>query len=787
MYFRMMTIVTAAVLVVTALTASATDPYLRDAGQRRWTPVRDEVYLQEFGEQIATETPVLTAAVYDGTVYVSLGDGVYELAGDDLRPIADSPEGVHRLRVLEGALWGIADTGLYRFAGEDLEQLSDSAFVDACTVQGVVHAATRDDVFRYIEGGLVNVEPDIGFRSTNITKHLPDGTHVMKELDDGREVRWRPERIGPVKRIAAHSETLYVLQENDIVLLDNETVDPRVMDWGLPPSKTMRDMLSIGNRLLIATDRGLGVLRGMAMTTLDGKKGLPYEDTTCLAEGFDDDLWIGTTWGAVRQVNADEFHYFAGERWLPNDRVNDIAVGGEVVYIATDGGLGIIRYEPYTLRKKAAYYERRLEEWGHKRMGFVHQLKLKGDGEWRRSISDNDGTATMFHLTAMTFKWAVTGAEEDWENALDAFNAMIWLEEVTPISGFPARAIWSEQGDEGTKSTSGSGGLPARWTPTPDGNFEWKGDTSSDEVSAHFFAMDVFHTLAPEGPEKERAREHIERIARHIIDNGWKLRDMGDQLTRWSRWDPEYLQRPYGMYARGLNGMEAQSYAHTAIGVIGDDYYRHALEQLLDWRYHDHTVRQKLTFPPDYITPWDDRLAFLAYYPLIKYAEQDWLRALYLRSLERTWEVLRIQKHPWFNFLYGIMTGHQCEEAEGVQFLREWPMDLIKYDYSNSQRTDLHPEPGYVSYAVGPSTPSPKAMSPRATQPRRPGRMLALDGGSGGRKAALPTPWLDHYWMGRYYGFIEAPDTDDPTATTLEDRPLEQRGAPPYDGPPRPF
>lgn len=787
MCIRLVPVLSVIVFLTVTFAADAADPYLLAPDARDWTPVRDEVYLQEFGAQIATDKPVLTAAVFEDQVYVSLGDGIYEAGNGRLHYLAGSPEGVRRLRVLDGALWGMSDNGLYRFFHGQLEQVGDGAFVDICMVQGVVYAATRDDVFQYIDGVLVNVEPDLGFRSTNITKHLEDGTHIRQQLDDGTEVRWRPERIGPVARIASYSETLYVLQENGIVLLDNETVDPRVMEWGLPPSRTMRDMLSLGNRLLIATARGVAVLRGMAMTTLDGKSGLPYEDATCLAEGFDRDLWIGTSRGAARKVGPGEFHYFAGRRWLPDDRVNDIAVGDKVVYIATDGGLGVIRYEPYTLLKKAAYYERKLEEWGHKRMGFVHRLSLTGDGEWIRNISDNDGTSAAYHLTAMIYKYAVTGDEQDWEKALDAFKALIWLEEITPIPGFPARAIWSVHGDAGTKSESGSGGLPARWTPTPDGNFEWKGDTSSDEISAHYFATDVFYTLAPDGPEKERAREHIERITQHIIGNGWKLRDMHGQLTRWGRWDPEYLQRPYGMYARGLNGMEAQSYVHTAIGMLDDDYYRDALQQLIDWRYHEHTVRQKITFPPDYITTWDDRLAFLAYYPLIKYAEKDWLRALYLRSLERSWEIKRMEKHPWFNFLYGIMTGNECEEEKAVQFLREWPMDLIIYSYANSHRTDLYPEPGYVPYAVGPRTPSPKQMSPRETEPMRPGSMLTLDGGGGGRRAISPKFWLDNYWMGRYYGFITAPETDDPALTTIEDRPFEQRGAAPYDGPPRPF
>ncbi len=764
------------------------DPYLRGPGERRWEPVPDAVYLQETGQRIAAEKPALTTAVFQGVAYVSLGDGVYEVGEDRLHYIDDSPTGIRRLRVLNDALWGISDQGLYRFNGDDLEKLSDDAFVDACVLRGVVHAASRDHVFQYVNGALVNVEPEIGFRSTDITVHNEGGAHILREREDGTMVRWRPERLGPIARIAAHSETLYVMRPDGLVLLDNDTVDPRVADWGQPPTNAYRDMLSLGNRLLIATNRGVAVLRGMALTMLDGQSGLPYEDVVCLTPGFDKDLWIGTTWGAARQTASGEFHYFAGERWLPDNKVNDIAVGDRAVYIATDAGLGIIHYEPYTLQKKAAYYERRLEEWGHKRMGFTHLLHKVGENEWIREITDNDGGFSCHHMTAMLYKYAVTGDPKAWEAAVDTFKALIWLEEITPISGFPARSIWSIHGDAGEKSDSGSGGRPARWTPSECGNFEWKGDTSSDEVGAHYYAMAVFEAAAPNGPEKERARVHIDRITRHIVDNGFKLRDMGGELTRWGRWDPEYLQRPYGMYARGLNGMEAQAYVHTALGMLGGDYFRNAVQQLLDWRYHDFTVRQKLTFPPEDITVWDDRLAFMSYYPLVKYAEEDWLRALYLRSLERSWEIKRIEEHPWFNFLYGAMTGNDCEAEAGVAFLREWPLDLISYSYSNSQRADLHPKPGYTPYAVGPRTNSPKAVSPRESEPKKLDETtLTLDGGSGGRRSITPNAWLESYWMGRYFGIIEAPDTDDPALTTIENSPLRSLGAKPYAGPPRPF
>ena len=41
-----------------------------------------------------------------------------------------------------------------------------------------------------------------------------------------------------------------------------------------------------------------------------------------------------------------------------------------------------------------------LDEWGHKRLGFIHTL-YKKDGVWVREVSDNDGGHTTPYLAAM--------------------------------------------------------------------------------------------------------------------------------------------------------------------------------------------------------------------------------------------------------------------------------------------------------------------------------------------------------------------------------------------------
>lgn len=78
-------------------------------------------------------------------------------------------------------------------------------------------------------------------------------------------------------------------------------------------------------------------------------------------------------------------------------------------------------------------------------------------------------------------------------------------------------------------------------------------------------------------------------------------------------------------------------------------------------------------------------------------------------------------------------------------------------------------------------------LTPRETEPcRRDHWLMQADGGTGGRDVVEPSSWLLAYWMGRYHGFIEAPQTTDPAPLTVERARGRVLGARPYDGPPRP-
>ena len=154
--------------------------------------------------------------------------------------------------------------------------------------------------------------------------------------------------------------------------------------------------------------------------------------------------------------------------------------------------------------------------------------------------------------------------------------------------------------------------------------------------------------------------------------------------------------------------------------------------------------------PPDGVLHFLDELGLWSYANLLAYEQDPLLRGESRRSLERSYELVRIEQNPWFNFVYGELTGNECEVEPAVKHLREWPLDLRVWSFQNSHRADLQTPAGYEANKAG-----IRAFSPRETEPMRWDHWtMQADGGSGNPDVIEPGAWLLAYWMGRYHGYI---------------------------------
>jgi hypothetical protein len=281
----------------------------------------------------------------------------------------------------------------------------------------------------------------------------------------------------------------------------------------------------------------------------------------------------------------------------------------------------------------------------------------------------------------------------------------------------------------------------------------WKGDTSSDEIVGHFLAFYLYSTLVADDQEKQQIRAACKRITDHILDHGYYLIDITGKPTRWGYWSPERLNSGRGG-DRGLNSLEILSHLKVASALVGDDRYKAAYRDLIEQHHYAlNTIRTRISFNGR-VNHSDDELAFLSYYPLLVLENDPELRAIYQTSLRRSWDGVRPEACPLWNFIYGADTGQPCDAEQAVGALYEIPLDLIHWPTANARRADLKLDPGADRFSRRQLLhPLPWNERPLHKWNSNP---YELDGGDA-HEEEDPTFWLLPYWMGRYHHLIEPP------------------------------
>jgi len=480
--------------------------------------------------------------------------------------------------------------------------------------------------------------------------------------------------------------------------------------------------------------------------------GVPFAELTCLAAGPAGDLWVGSPHGAARWVEG-RWEVYCGRRWLPDDQVvslRALADGG--CEVSTQTGASRIVFAALTLADRAAHYEA-LTDARHQRYGYVTGCTLEVPGElssWQHDIDDNDGLWTAMYVAAESFRYAVTGEEDARAKARRSLQALLFLESITPLSGYPARAVTHVSEPEFGRHTGGE------WHVAEGGGWEWKGDTSSDELDGHYFAWPIYHDLVADEAEREAIRATVGRVTDHLLDHGGYLVDLDGQPTRWGVWAPERLNDdPRWRAERGLNSLEMLAYLHVADQICGGRRYADAAQELIETHHYALNVVSQKVVPGDFPDAEenfsDDELGFLAFYSLLRGPVDPALRPLYLAGLERSWQLVRRQRCPLWNLIYGGLTSRPCDLDVSLEALQEIPLDLIEWRIDHSARVDLPLDPETDRFGRRQLTePLPWRERPLHKWNGNPFR---LDGGND-RSEECGTFWLLPYWLGRYHGLI---------------------------------
>jgi len=471
---------------------------------------------------------------------------------------------------------------------------------------------------------------------------------------------------------------------------------------------------------------------------------------------LNDDLvdWGATMDGVYRTHQVDiGYMFFAGKRWLPDDKVTGLAVedlnGKKITWIETPKGFSRIEFKSMTLADKSRTFVERVQK-RHNRWGQTadSHLRVPGDLSSNQMVSsDNDGLWTAMYVAAECFRYKVTGASDARENARVGMQALMRMEEITGIPGFPARSFIKV----GVDVQPGDG----EWHDTPDKVWRWKGDTSSDEIVGHYFIYPIYLDLVADEAEKPMLRGVIDRMTNHILDNNYQLIDVDGKRTRWGWWGPDTIWEDPD--ETGLRALHILAHLRVAIYMTTNPQYRAKYQAAYDdliknHKYHLLTRNQKIMVP-GHINHSDDELAFLSYYPLLSYETDPKLREVYQQSLERSWQIERPERNPLWNFIYAVgCEAKEFDKDESVRTLQEIPMDQIDWTVKNSHREDVPLDPFNDRH----KRPQALIVLPYDELPMSKwnGNPYNLDGGNGGRSEDDGAYFLLPYWMGRYHKLI---------------------------------
>ncbi len=476
---------------------------------------------------------------------------------------------------------------------------------------------------------------------------------------------------------------------------------------------------------------------------------LPTAGISCAATGPDGAVWLGTTQGLVRLDFAgperDRRQFFAGQRYLPDDRVKQLVSDGEHgVWARTETGVAHVELRPMSLAQKAAFFEQRIRA-RHDRYGLVadSQLRTPGDPSSNQLIdNDNDGLWTAMYAAAECFRYAVTKSPEALANARKSLEAILFLEEVAGRRGFPARS-YIRKGDP----MPGGG----EWHWTADGQYYWKGDTSSDELVGHFLIFGLACDLLPDKELKARIAATAKRIMDHILDHNYNLVDLDGKPTTWGWWGPEKLLHQSD--ERALNSLELLSFLKTSWHITREPRYEAEYRKAAwdfkyaDWMTRLNEFREELNYS-------DEELGLLSYYPLFRYEHDATYLEYYRRGLDEWWKNIQREANPLWTFIYVVGQPRTAIDlSAAVWTLYRMPMDTITWTVRNSQRPDI------VWAGAGDRFGAREALTLLASDERPVMRWnsnpFVVDGGNGGASEDDGAAFLLPYWMGRYHKMLK--------------------------------
>lgn len=452
-------------------------------------------------------------------------------------------------------------------------------------------------------------------------------------------------------------------------------------------------------------------------------------------------------------VNNGSRKYLPATRWAMEKDINDAVAVGDSIWTATNSGVTKITEKEMTLREKADYCFNLVEDKYVRTLGYVTGLggiQNCDINTGKPNITDNDGLWTQIYVGSLAYAYAVTKDEKILEAARRSMKAMGYLTKISGVKGFTARAVRFE-GEPGYGTVVKRDG--AEWHPAPNGECEWLGETSSDEMTGHFFGFSLYYDFCANDEEKEYIKGIICEIVDHILENNYRLCDVDGLPTTWAIWDPEQLNRnSMWLWEKCINSLEMLTFLNVAYHVSGDEKYR---KEYLRLAIDEHYILNAAQHKKDdgHTCHIDDNLGFLCTATILRIEKDPAIRKYLLMGMKHHWEYEKPEHSLLYNIIYTAFTDDVTGLDSAVKTLYEYPLDFVNRPLFNSSRKGLVYDTEQEKWGEASQLKEALDIDARNVHNYDTNPFRADEGH--GRSACSPTPFLLPYWLGRYYGVID--------------------------------
>ncbi len=578
---------------------------------------------------------------------------------------------------------------------------------------------------------------------------------------------------------------LYRLDKNGLrrYFEPEDVISGAIYDIGIAPD----------GRVWAGSWGGITVMEnGACVNQIDAEQGLPNWQVRSITFAPDGTMWAGTALGVARyrsgdsawsaRNNGSDWSLRFSKRWLVSDDVRDVAFDSKGnAWVATAGGVSAIKRRMMTLEDKADHYMEILlarhvrEPWLVEKCLFPSE---EDNSTWIQPDDDNDGEYTNLYLMMECLRYAVTKNPQAKENAIKAYEAMEFLQTVTGTDGFFARSVVpvgeAPMADRNRVYTPQEVAerritdprwkyVEKRWRKSADGKWWWKGDTSSDEFNGHLMGYYWFHKLVADEEMKKRVVQHIDNILMHVINNDYALTDPIDgKATCWGVWTPEKLMNdPDWVVEAPINTFELVTFLRFGHFMTGKEIYNTEFERLVK-KYdiinaHMKRPRAHRRSERSHI---DDGMITEMGQLLMDTEPNDEYKKIYMEGITWAYRMVENDQNPWFNFGYGMLGGQNFHLEDSVEFLRDHPLDLRQWELDSSKRDDVKLVRTPMQDPLQIDRMLPASERGIMRWDKNPWDYISGDYGRTGRSESSGVAWLLPYWMGRYAGYISAPESE---------------------------